>query len=1058
MKNSTLFLLLFACTLLFTSGLYAQDVIDLSGIDNPEILADTLPDVADGAIILLEPGKTYNHFYEDAGGYALDKSVEFHSSDPEAAEMPRIDCRQNFNFVDGANVGSVVFKNIAFYNGEDGWDNRYVFNVDVSATVGEIVFESCNIRSIRGIVRLKDGEGVLDKFTLSDCVIDSIRNYGIITVDDDAWMCNDILIENSTISRTEQFLQSRNNSNSVVIQNCNLDVLPKTGKQLFRWRTSGQDNVTNGITLRNIIISHAWDLEVTGGVVIDGFDGLGETAWTVENCYATNEYSNEGKDTIPGFPTAVYAGTADELWVDRANGDYHFLDASFAGAGTAGDPRWAGGTGQEIVDLSTFDNPEILADTLPDVADGAIILLGPGKTYNHFYEDAGGYALEKSIEFRSSDPEAAEMPRIDCRQNFNFVDGANVGSVVFKNIAFYNGEDGWDNRYVFNVDVSATVGEIVFESCNIRSIRGIVRLKDGEGVLDKFTLSDCVVDSIRNYGILTVDDDAWMCNDILIENSTISHTEQFLQSMNNSNSVILRNCTLDVLPKTGKQLFRWRTSGQDNVTNGITLQNIIISHAWDLEVTGGVVIDGFDGLGETPWTVENCYATSEYSNEGKDTIPGFPTAVYAGTADELWVDRANGDYNILDGTFAGLGTAGDPRWTGTPVEVATEWNFSDEDFNSLGEITETVTIKGLTIYANSGKKVTIDENNKSLDGIDFTHRLKLGGSGDFDDQGNPLGRVLAFDVNGDTKITVYGMSSSSSEDRVLMITEGDKDTEVGQFAALGPSISKGEFDYLGGPTTIYLYSPSSGVNLYYVKTSPVVPDLQEWNISNEDFNALGEISETVTINGLTIHAHSGKKVTIDDNNKSLDGMDFTHRLKLGGSGDFDDEGNPLGRVLTFEVTGNTKITVYGMSSSGSEDRVLMITAGDKDTEVGQFAALGASISKGEFTYEGEPSTIFLYSPASGVNIYYIKAEKLASAVITHKIPDLEVYPNPATDKVFVNVTKPTDIAIYNIAGKVVIQKRVNSSRESINLSNLPSGLYLIRSLNNAGFAKKLIKR
>jgi hypothetical protein len=713
---------------------------------------------------------------------------------------------------------------------------------------------------------------------------------------------------------------------------------------------------------------------------------------------------------------------------------------------------------QDVIDLSGIDNPEILADTLPDVADGAIILLGPGKTYNHFLEGEGGYAIDKSLEFRSSDPAAADLPRIDCRQNFNFLDGANVGSVVFKNIAFDNGEDGFDNRYVFNIDVNATVGEIAFESCDIRSIRGIVRLKDGEGVLDKFTISDCVIDSIKNYGILTVDDDAWMCNDILMENSTISHTEQFLQSRNNSNTVIIRNCTLDVLPKTGKQLFRWRTGGQNNVLNGITLQNIIISHAWDMEVTGSVVIDGFDGLGETSWTIENCYATSEYSNQGKDTIVGFPTAVYAGTADELWVDRANGDYNILDGTFAGLGTAGDPRWTGTPVEVATEWNFSDPDFNALGKIEQTVNVKGLTIYATSSKSVTIDENNKSLDGMDFTHRLKLGGSGLFDDTGNPEGRILGFDVDGNTKIIVYGMSSSSSEDRVLMITAGDKDTEVGQFAALGASLSKGEFDYVGGPTTIYLYSPSSGVNLYYVKTAPIVEDVQEWNISNEEFNALGEITETVTVNGLTIHAHSGKKVTIDGNNKSIDGMDFTHRLKLGGSGDFDEEGNPLGRVLTFEVSGNTKITVYGMSSSSSEDRVLMIAAGDKDTEVGQFAALGASISKGEFTYEGGPATIFLYSPSSGVNLYYIKAEKLASTVISHKTPDLQVYPNPATDRVFVNVTEPTDIAVYNIAGKVVIQKRVNSSREPIHLSNLPAGLYLIRSMNHSGFAKKLIKQ
>ena len=57
---------------------------------------------------------------------------------------------------------------------------------------------------------------------------------------------------------------------------------------------------------------------------------------------------------------------------------------------------------------------------------------------------------------------------------------------------------------------------------------------------------------------------------------------------------------------------------------------------------------------------------------------------------------------------------------------------------------------------------------------------------------------------------------------------------------------------------------------------------QEWNISSASFNALGEVSTTTTVDGLTIYANSEKTVTIDDNNKSLDGMDFTSRLKLGG--------------------------------------------------------------------------------------------------------------------------------------------------------------------------------
>ncbi|NQU85168.1 MAG: T9SS type A sorting domain-containing protein [Mariniphaga sp.] len=709
--------------------------------------------------------------------------------------------------------------------------------------------------------------------------------------------------------------------------------------------------------------------------------------------------------------------------------------------------------GQDVVDLSGSDNPLILLDTLPDVADGTVILLGPGKTYSLGTE---AYALDKSIEFRSSDPTASELPKWDCSKEFTMADGATVGSVVFKNISFSGDFDG---NYVFNINVAATVGEIKFESCEIRSLRGITRMKDnGPGELDKYTIIDCVIDSIRDYALLTVDKNTWICNDILIKNSTISRTQQFLQSRNNSNSVVIENCTLNETPKTGKQIFRWRESGQDNVLNGITLKNVIWSHGWDMDATGGVGVDGFDGLGETSWTIENCYATSEFNTEGKDTIVGFPNVAYSGTADELWVDRANGDYNFLDMAFAGKSDAGDPRWAvEAPVETGTVWNISSAEFNALGEIAETVTVNGLTIYAHSGKKVTIDENNKSLDGMDFTHRLKLGGSGDFDEAGMPLGRVLAFDVEGDSKITVMGMSSSSSSDRVLNIAVGHKDSLLAEFPALGASISKGEYTYTGGPTTIYMYSPSSGVNMYYIKVEDApAPDWQAWNISSDAFNALGELTETVKVEGLTIYAHSGKKVTIDENNKSLDGMDFTHRLKLGGSGDFDEAGMPLGRVLTFKVNGDSKITVMGMSSSSSSDRVLNIATGDKDNLLAEFPALGASISKGEYMYTGGPTTIYMYSPSSGVNLYYIKAEKLNTSVIDFKVPELVVFPNPATDRVFVRVTEPTDIAIYNLSGNVMVQKTVTSSQESINISELSSGLYIVRSMNNPGMVKKLI--
>ena len=394
------------------------------------------------------------------------------------------------------------------------------------------------------------------------------------------------------------------------------------------------------------------------------------------------------------------------------------------------------------------------------------------------------------------------------------------------------------------------------------------------------------------------------------------------------------------------------------------------------------------------------------------------------------------------------------------TSYAQEWNFSSASFNALGTISATATVESFTIAATADAAVVVDANNKSLDGIDFTSRLKLGGTGVFDTDGKPLARVLSFPVSGSTTITIMGMSSSSSADRQLIVAAGNKDTELGRFAALGASISKGEFTYTGGPTTIYLFSPSSGVNLYYVKSSaPVITaTTQEWNISSATLSVLGTVAATNTIEGLTIVATADAAVVVDANNKSLDGMDYTSRLKLGGSGLFDAGGIPVSRILTFPVYGNTTITVIGMSSSSSADRQLVVAAGNKDTELGRFSALGASISKGEFTYTGGPTTIYLFSPSSGVNLYDIKSVPLVTSAKVIKVSEFKVFPNPATGRVFINLDEPAEIGIYSISGQLVKQQLVASSKNYINVSDLHSGVYFVKMMNSNNNAQKLIIR
>ncbi len=555
--------------------------------------------------------------------------------------------------------------------------------------------------------------------------------------------------------------------------------------------------------------------------------------------------------------------------------------------------------GQDMVDLTGIDNANILNDTLPDLMDGSIVVLDANMTYN------AGYAFDKSVTLKSNDPTGMMMPVVDCADNFNFADGATIDSIVFMNL---NIKGDFDGNYVLNSNVSATIGKLKFDGCHIHSLRGVLRMKDaGPGSLGTYAIMNSVVDSIRDYGVLTVDVTDWMVNNITFMNSTFYKTRTFITSKNNTDMVVIDGCTINEVTTAGQRMFRWREAGQDNVTGGIMIKNTIWGAGWDEDNTGSSAIDGFDGLGETTWTVENTYATNELSfADGKDTIFALLDMVYDGSASDLWVEPYAGNFNYYDMTFEGIGMAGDPRWAKT-TEDATglEWNISDTAFSALGEVDMTKTVAGLTIYAHSGKTVTVDENGKTLDDMTFTHRLKLGGSGDFDDMGQPLGRVLSIDVMGNTNIMVAAMSSSSDENRVLNIGAGSMDNVIAEFPAMGESLTGATYYYSGGPTKLYFWSPSSGVNVYYLKATSVPTSVKEFDVAKSVVN---------------------------------------------------------------------------------------------------------------------------------------------------------IYPNPASDRVYVDYNKPIRVGVYNIAGSLLKSKLIRSNYDYISVGDLQPGVYLIRSLNDDAFARKLIKR
>ena len=148
--------------------------------------------------------------------------------------------------------------------------------------------------------------------------------------------------------------------------------------------------------------------------------------------------------------------------------------------------------------------------------------------------------------------------------------------------------------------------------------------------------------------------------------------------------------------------------------------------------------------------------------------------------------------------------------------------------------------------------------------------------------------------------------------------------------------------------------------------TPVTSDLT-WDFSTSDFNALGTISSTTTVNGLTIAASSSATVTIDGSNKTISDHTFTHRAKTGGSG------SATARHFKFNVTGDCTIEVYAVSSSSQtgNERVLNIYSGSYGGSTIGTLTIGLTPSKETYNYTGGATTIYMGSASSGINFYAI---------------------------------------------------------------------------------------
>ncbi|TXD59958.1 T9SS type A sorting domain-containing protein [Polaribacter sp. IC066] len=72
---------------------------------------------------------------------------------------------------------------------------------------------------------------------------------------------------------------------------------------------------------------------------------------------------------------------------------------------------------------------------------------------------------------------------------------------------------------------------------------------------------------------------------------------------------------------------------------------------------------------------------------------------------------------------------------------------------------------------------------------------------------------------------------------------------------------------------------------------------------------------------------------------------------------------------------------------------------------------------------------------------------------------LEIYPNPTNgNKFYIRTTEDTNVTVYNVLGKVVKIAKITANKNSIDISNLSKGVFIVKmNRDNKSITKKLIK-
>lgn len=287
-----------------------------------------------------------------------------------------------------------------------------------------------------------------------------------------------------------------------------------------------------------------------------------------------------------------------------------------------------------------------------------------------------------------------------------------------------------------------------------------------------------------------------------------------------------------------------------------------------------------------------------------------------------------------------------------PTGEIKSWNFSTYGFNNLGSITESVTVRGLTLNPGSTGMQVKAGSSKVNNRDEYTHYITLGGNAE-------------FDVDGDTDIYITA-KSKSGEQIIEVMGENDEVLSGGSLTfTTEPSVKC--VKYTDGPQKIKI----SGNNALLVNVT-IRYDAEKiegfgdssWNFSDNAFAGIGEVQSKTTVDGLTLYPD----VTFVDREESINDTVYTRYLDLKGKGGKEQ------REISLFANGDTRITIT--AKTALDERVLQIID-SFGCVIGEMNVNGEAKTE-SFVYTGNPSDLYIRSTKGGIRLYNIEAEQISN--------------------------------------------------------------------------------